>query len=99
MNSWGWPEIGQIVLYAAILGLIPATIGYLKGKRFLIWWIYGTLVFIVALPASILMKKDITALERRQLRSGHMKRCAYCAELIRAEARVCKHCGREFFVD
>lgn len=45
-------------LIAAGIGLIPASIAASKGRSFLGWWIYGVLLFIVALPHSILIKSE-----------------------------------------
>ena len=39
---------------------------------------------------------DYGALERRAIRSGRMKRCNDCAELVKADAHVCRHCGHRF---
>jgi hypothetical protein len=33
--------------------------------------------------------------EEQQIVSGERRRCPHCAELIRWEAIVCKHCGRD----
>lgn len=85
--------MGLIVL-CLLLGLIPATIAYKKGKNFALWWLYGALLFIVALPHAILVKRDRAAIEQRALANGMVK-CPHCAELIQPDAAVCKHCGRE----
>ena len=37
------------IVMASVLGLIPAVIAYRKGRSFGLWWIYGSMLFIVAL--------------------------------------------------
>ncbi len=46
-----------LFLLAILLGLIPAAIAQSKGRSFVAWWLYGALLFIVALPHSLLIKK------------------------------------------
>ena len=84
----------EILLLAALLGLIPAAIARSKGRNFGPWWLYGAALFIFALPHSILLKSDPRALEKRQLDEGG-KKGPHCAEIVKAEARVCRYCGRE----
>ena len=83
-----------ILIFAILIGLIPAAIAQSKGRNFIAWWIYGAAIFIVALPHSLMLKKDRGELERQMLSEG-MKKCPYCAELIKEEARVCRYCNRD----
>jgi hypothetical protein len=65
-----------------MLGLIPAFIASRKGHPFVFWWIYGWLLFIVALPHAIFV------------RDRYRRPCPTCRESIKADASVCHYCGR-----
>jgi hypothetical protein len=49
-------ELALTVALAALVGLVPATIAHRKGRDFLAWWFFGTMLFVAALPASLLLR-------------------------------------------
>jgi Double zinc ribbon len=69
------------LIVLGVIGLIPAAIASGKGRSFGAWWVYGTLLWIVALVHSLLLTPART--------------CPHCAEQIKPEAKVCPHCQRD----
>lgn len=76
MNS---TELTILLFSSVVLGLIPATIAGNKGRSFIKWWIYGTLLWVISLVHSICLQ-------------GNTK-CPECDEWISKKAKICKHCN------
>jgi hypothetical protein len=89
---------------ASVLGLIPAVIAHRKGRSFGWWWFYGSMLFIVALFHSLLIrpKAQPAALQQEPpveppepaLPEG-TKRCQHCGQLIDALSMRCPVCKGE----
>lgn len=76
---------------AALLGLIPAFIAQSKGRSFGAWWLYGFLLFIVAIIHALVIPSDNTS----SVNSSNSPPCPFCAEPIMRQAIKCKHCGSD----
>jgi ribosomal protein L37AE/L43A len=61
----------------------------------------GDTVFAVGLVVVLFVFAFLTAAVRSSrtkeyLKKHPIKKCPFCAELVKLEAKVCKHCGRDF---
>ncbi len=78
-------------VFAAISALVANTKGLSSGKWFAISFILGPIGFVWVL----LTAKDEVAIAKRKIEDGDLKACPFCAEAIKEEALICKHCGRD----
>ncbi len=65
---------------ATLIGLLPAWIAHRKGRSFFAFWLFGTLIFIIALPFALLMKPNYRVLAEREAEAA-AERAKATAEL------------------
>ena len=69
------------------MALLPAFMASQKGRRFVVWWVYGALLF----PVAIIHALFIGASFKRGT-----KNCGYCRMAVSVNATHCPRCGYEF---
>lgn len=75
----------ELLILSVLLGLIPAVIAQRKGYGFGGWWLYGALLWIVALPHALWMGEN----------EESRRTCPHCRTTIDREASVCPQCARD----
>lgn len=87
------------MLYLTIwlcFGLLAALIYKNKGRDLLGGFLLGVLLGPIGVLLAALSNPDPKIIEARRLATGTQKKCPRCAELVQADALVCKHCSHEF---
>lgn len=78
------------------LSFVAGIIASRKGRSgvgfFLLAFLLSPLIGIIA---ALVANPDAKAVEEQQLAAGTSKKCPFCAELVKREARVCRFCGKD----
>ena len=78
------------------LSFIAGAIGSNKGRgSFSFFFLSLILSPLVGIIAALIAKPDQKKLDESKIASGDSKKCPFCAEVIKAEAKVCRYCSRE----
>ena len=82
--------IALIISWIAF-GFITAKVAESKGRPFSTWLIYGFICFPLAMLYLAMSKPS----DKTLTDSGKFRKCPFCAEMVRREAKLCRYCGKE----
>ena len=91
-------EITAFIFIWIVCGLIAGAIASGRGRSSCGGFATGFLLGPLGIIWALVMPKDQAVIDEESLKSGEMKKCPACAELVKSEAIKCRHCGEELNV-
>ena len=89
----------EIVVLWIGLSFLAGVIASIKGRSGFGFFLLALLLSpLIGLIAAIVASEYVSAVEEAHLSSDASKKCPYCAELVKAEAKICRFCNKEFTV-
>lgn len=85
-------EIVSLIIWSIIFSVVCYIVASTKGLALGKWAVIGFVLGPIGLIWVLVTEKDDSMLEAKSLRSGQFKKCVFCAEVIKKDATLCKHC-------
>lgn len=84
-----------LIVFWVVMALVVGVAANSRGRSRIAWFLYGLLLWPVALVHVLVSAPSTAVLEERALADPRNRKCPFCAEIIKTEAKVCRHCGRD----
>jgi RNA polymerase subunit RPABC4/transcription elongation factor Spt4 len=86
-------EMVSLLVWSIVFAVVTTIVASTKGLSLVKWAGIGFILGPIGVIWVLVTARDQSALEAESLRSGKFKKCPFCAEVIKKDALVCKHCG------
>lgn len=78
-----------------LTGISAAIVASNKGRDVTGWFLLGFILGPIGIVLSLVVSRNEENLQEHAVASGEFRVCEYCAELVKFQAKICKHCGKE----
>jgi hypothetical protein len=76
-----------VIIFSVLVGLVASSKG--RSGFFFLALILSP---IIGLIIALVVPKNNEMVESKAIENGGMRKCPSCAELVKSEAKICKHC-------